>query len=158
MLETKEPKPLFDQLAESFERKVDELCDLHMLPECIAEFLQTAKAEEVSLLNVALVEHSRGRMTLADCMKSSIEGMEKENAAAAGEANAASITLEPEAEEPERPDWAAETPVVQYTLAAFFREDIQRIELALDEYETLKVTLAWLRNLDASPCFGRRHS
>jgi hypothetical protein len=86
---------IFDQLSESFEKKVDQLIDISVLPEHIAEFLQTAKPDEISLLNVALSEHSFGRMSLAECMKASIEGQEREARADADSGEAASGSQEP---------------------------------------------------------------
>lgn len=58
---------------------------------------------------------------------------------------------------PEIPAWACETPAIQYTLEAFFDEDRERVELTLDEYETLKRTIAKMRGYEAPEQFERRH-
>jgi hypothetical protein len=134
---------IFDQLSESFEKKVDQLIDISVLPEHIAEFLQTAKPDEISLLNVALTEHSFGRMSLAECMKASIEGQEREARADADSGEAASGSQEPNS-------LIKETPTIEYSLKArlesHFEEDLDRVELTLDEYQALKRALGEMRS------------
>jgi hypothetical protein len=60
----------------------------------------------------------------------------------------------------ELPEWLTETPVMQYTLEAFFDEDKERVELTLEEYEALKIHVGKLRgyNLPKDQALERRHS
>jgi len=67
-------------------------------------------------------------------------------------------TAKPEPIATPLPDWITETPVFQYTLEAFFDQDIEQVELSLEEYEQLKRTVAKMRGYLVPKEFGRRHS
>jgi hypothetical protein len=49
--------------------------------------------------------------------------------------------------DPDSPDWATETPQFQYTLEAYFEDNIERVTVTLSEYEALKDRLAEIRGV-----------